>query len=163
MSEEIDKIKNIIRYESETGKFFWLENGDCRKSGKIAGNYNGKNPYSRVMVLGKSYLAHRLAWAMHYGYFPVNQVDHINLDRRDNRICNLREADRFEQGVNRSMLSSNTSGWKGVTYCKAQKKWVARIRVKGSRINLGYFEDIKEAAEEYIFAALHHHGEFVRL
>lgn len=93
--------------------------------------------------------------------FPEGmEIDHINLDRLDNRRENLRICTRTENSHNMPMLSTNTSGYKGVTWDKANNKWIAQIDVNKKHMNLGRFTDIIEAARAYNEAAIKHHGEF---
>ncbi len=95
---------------------------------------------------------------------PINlQVDHINLDKSDNRKSNLRLATHKENKRNVGLQSNNTSGLKGVRYYKPRNKYVARIKVDGKDIHLGYFASVIEAAQAYNRAALRFFGEFARL
>ena len=88
------------------------------------------------------------------------QVDHINRDRTDNRLCNLRICTTQENNRNRLGWKQSTSGVKGVTWCKDKKKWRARIGVDGKRISLGYFNTREEAAQAYDEKAVEIFGEY---
>ena len=95
---------------------------------------------------------------------PANlQVDHINLDKSDNRKLNLRLATNAENQRNSRLQSNNTSGLKGVSFYKPRNKYRARIKVDGKEIHLGYYVSIIEASEAYDRAANHYFGEFARL
>lgn len=91
------------------------------------------------------------------------QVDHINLDKFDNRRSNLRFATHKENKRNSGLQSNNTSGCKGAYYYKARNKYIARIKVDGKDIHLGYYSTLLEASNAYDKAALHYFGEFARL
>ncbi|MBD1229107.1 HNH endonuclease [Xenorhabdus griffiniae] len=105
---------------------------------------------------------HRLAWLLYYGRWPSEFIDHINGDKSDNRIVNLREASNTENSWNSKMRKNNSSGIKGVCWCKSKKKWVARIRIDGKRKTLGYFSNIDEARLIMEKARTKYHGEFSR-
>lgn len=97
------------------------------------------------------------------GFEDFTASDHINGVRNDNRRCNLRPATMSQNRINYSGMRTNTSGYKGVNRCKAEKKWRARIMTNGKRLSLGSFDDPKDAAKAYNKAALKLHGEFARL
>ena len=98
------------------------------------------------MVRRKTYKAHRLAWFYVYGEWPKDMIDHKNGIPWDNSINNLREADKVLNGINREKPRNNTSGYKGVSYNKKEKKYKAYITVDKQRIELGTFENIFDAA-----------------
>lgn len=146
-----------FRYDPETGAFFNI------KSGKAAGNRQSLG-YFVVYLNDKfgSVYAHRLAWFFMSGDIPPEEIDHINKDRGDNRACNLREATRTENVCNGPKRSHSKQPYKGVRLSPSGR-WQARIRVGKKEISLGHFDSAREAYEEYIFAALHHHGSFASL
>lgn len=90
------------------------------------------------------------------------EVDHINLNKLDNRRENLRLATRINNGTNRAIQSNNTSGYKGVSWSKSSKKWQVSIRIGGVQTHLGFYENIEEAAKIYNAASEKYHGEFGR-
>lgn len=100
--------------------------------------------YRYIRVKSKRYLAHRLAWFMVHGQWPA-EIDHINGDKADNRIGNLREATRAQNMANAGTPSHNTSGVKGVHYDQANRRWMAYMMVGKRFKNLGRF-DSKDAA-----------------
>jgi hypothetical protein len=105
--------------------------------------------YRRICVSSRFYLAHRLIWVFHFGVWPKYEIDHINHDRDDNRIENLR--DTKENDLNRSPYKNNSSGFIGVSWHKCDKRWQARISVNGKQIHLGNFtrkEDAIQARKE---------------
>ena len=88
-------------------------------------------------------------------------VDHIDNDRQNNNINNLRFATRVENGRNRVIGKNNTSGAKGISYRKDMKKWEARITIDGIRMSLGCFNNIEDAKQARISAVKKVFGEFV--
>ena len=107
--------------------------------------------YVSIQVNSKVYLAHRLAWIYVHGSFPKDQIDHINSDKTDNRICNLREANQHQNNENqRKPRSDNTSGYLGVSWDKQVDKYKAQIRIDGKTKYIGHFKQAKVAHEAYI-------------
>ncbi len=104
---------------------------------------------------------HRLLLKPPDGYF----VDHINMDRLDNRRCNLRVATKAQNSYNRPARTDNTSGYKGVWLrCDAKTKaWIAEIRVNGKKVHIGTYSTKEAAALAYNDAAKKYHGVFARL
>ena len=138
-------LDNFIYYtHSNTGVFIWKKSiAKIVKIGNIAGSQR-VDGYLSFQIDKKMYLAHRLAWFYIYGYFP-QMLDHINQIRNDNRIINLREASKSENGQNRLKQKNNNSGIKGVHWAKREKKWLSFISLNGKRKHLGYFFDKNEA------------------
>lgn len=155
------ELKSLYSYDAETGLFTRLARNSSR--GKLGVPVGCKAAgYIVIGINTKKYPAHRLAWLYVYGKFPEKEIDHINMVRDDNRLCNLREATRSENQMNRGKLSNNTSGHKGVSWHCVSKRWKAVIKIKGVVKHLGYFKDIKEAAKCYEDSAKKHFGEFAR-
>lgn len=145
-------------YDPETGVFRWrVDRGHMAKKGDIAGTYTAKG-YRIIMVLGKRYYAHRLAWLCANNEWPPDEVDHANGCKDDNRISNLRLAVKSQNGANKPIQRNNTSGFKGVSFHKATGKFQAGLRRKF----IGYFDTAEEAHAAYCAAAEKHFGEFAR-
>lgn len=141
------RLKELFHYNSYTGVFTRIKSTSSRAiKGDIAGTTNSHG-YLRFCVDGVVYLSHRLAWLYVYGEFPEGIMDHINGDRNDNRIANLRIVSLRQNALNRKIQSTNTSGIKGVSWCKEMKKWRAVIMHEGKHIHVGYFVEKTEAAE----------------
>ena len=155
-------LRKLLRYEPETGKLFWMERGvslfndgvqtaehTCaRWNSRLAGRpafSKSSHGYLRCSIFYRRYYAHRIIWAMVTSEWPSAQIDHINHDRLDNRIKNLRAVTNKENGKNQSMPCTNTSGTVGVGWHKASGKWRADIVSNGKQIRLGKFTDIKDA------------------
>ena len=145
----VDLLNHLFEYDKETGNLIWKikpsSRGHSVKVGYIAGTLKSHG-YLCVGINYNSYRAHRLIFLMHKGYLPKT-IDHINGDKLDNRIENLRAATVGQNQHNRKTNANNTSGYKGVSWNKAQKKWVARITLERKNIHLGYFANVEEAAE----------------
>lgn len=144
-------ITSRLDYEPGTGLFVRRFSAGRFKAGSVAG---ARTPagYISIGVNGSLYLAHRLAWFVSCGTWPAECLDHINGDRSDNRLCNLREATPAENQQNRKKqrTTSDTSSIHiGVTWYVPLRKWQARISVNGKAIHLGYFRLEDDAARAY--------------
>jgi len=153
-------LLRVISYDQNTGIFVWSERPgnrsyNARLSGKNAGQVES-NGYIRIRIFGTRYLAHRLAWFYLYKIWPV-WIDHINGDRADNRIDNLRECLPVESAQNRKVLCTNKSGFTGVHWAKRQNKWRAVIYTRNYFKSLGYFESKDEADAAYRQAKTQYH------
>ena len=154
-------LKSILHYDSVTGVFTRIKSvSKSVKVGDLAGTE--ANGYKAFSVLGKTYRAHRLAWLYHHGVFPLSIIDHINRDKSDNRICNLREATAEENQKNRVKNINNTSGFKGVHFRKDRGTFVARAMINGKSRYIGSFRTSKEASDAYHVFAQKQHGEFYK-
>jgi hypothetical protein len=153
----VDRLKHFLRYEPETGLFYWLAPSSNRSPvGSIAGTV-AVNGYRHIAIEGRLYLAHRLAFFYTHGRWPA-LIDHINRDKADNRLLNLREADKSKNAANAVRKRAPKSGVTGVV--QSGRKWAARIMVNGKCHNLGRFEDINAAADAYLAATRRLQGEF---
>ena len=151
-----EKLKELVDYVD--GKLIAKINSKVRKVGDALSSLTDKG-YLRASVGGKSYRVHRLIFLYHHGYMPT-QVDHIDGNRMNNRIENLREATSSQNNQNRKATSS--SGIKGVIWHKQSRKWVASICVNRKSVHLGSFLSIEEAALVANKARQSAHGEFYR-
>jgi hypothetical protein len=154
----VDLLNHLFEYDKETGNLIWKIQQRGIRKGSIAGSVKSHG-YLCVGINYKSYRAHRLIFLMHKGYLPKT-IDHINGDRLDNRIENLRAATVGQNQHNRKTNANNTSGYKGVSWNKACKKWLSQIKLEGKRIHLGYFDNVEEAAEAVRKAREELHGDF---
>ncbi|HTV32739.1 MAG TPA: HNH endonuclease, partial [Methylocella sp.] len=154
----LERLKAVLDYEPETGLFRWKRSKTNTKCGQIAGSKSGCG-YIYIEIDGIAYLAHRLAWLYMTGEWP-SELDHIDLDKTNNTISNLRVADRSQNCCNKKIRADNKSGVPGVNYHTRLKKWVARIAVRGKRYSLGCFESLEEAAAAREQKLAEFHGEF---
>ena len=139
------RLKELLSYDPATGVFVWIK-ARARQVlvGSVAGTV-GERGYRRIIIKGKNYRAHRLAWLYVYGEWPDSELDHINRDKLDNRISNLRIVTRSENLQNTDIRKNNTSGTKGVWLNKIRQKWVASVTINNKYKHLGHFDTIEEA------------------
>ena len=156
------ELREWLRYDTKTGEFFWIKTpGRRTKAGSKAG-YDARG-YTEIRVRRNRVLAHRLAWLFVYGEDPgEKQIDHINCDRGDNRIVNLRLASSKDNSGNKRKKQDTTSNLKGVSWYKRKRKWQAQIRLNGKSKHLGYFHSEQEAHAAYCVAAVEVFGKFAR-
>lgn len=138
------RLMEVLRYDPATGVFKWMESGSGRRADLVAG-YESPDGYTQIMVDGKNYFAHRLVWFLYHGYFPEHDLDHIDRDKSNNRLDNLREASRQCNVRNTGNRSTNTSGVKGVYWDKRDNKWYAQICISGKNKHLGLYENFDDA------------------
>jgi len=155
----------IEAFEYRDGQLFYkpwitLKGKPARCSGKKAG-YMSHDGYWKIGYKRKVYYAHQLIFLMHHGYIPTI-VDHADHDTTNNRIENLRAADKSSNGCNSKIPSRNTSGVKGVTWSKCAQKWQARIIYQKQDIYLGLFDKLEDAAIVVNTKRHELHGEFAR-
>ena len=143
---------DLLSYDKETGLFVWLVSRNNNSTqGSIAGHVN-EHGYRLIGVGYKLLRAHRLAWFMAHGYWPKGQIDHINGNRDDNRICNLRDVNSSinNQNYRKAKSSNKTSGLLGVWLDKKSKKWATAITVGEKQIWIGRFNTPEEAHFAYL-------------
>ncbi len=152
----------FLRYDQTTGFFYWNCARPKTRVGQRAGTYKHHKKYVLIEILGTCYQAHRLAWFYMTGQWPKDQIDHINMDRCDNRFVNLREATNGQNAVNKK--HANRTGFKGVKHCAWLKEnpFMAQIRRDNKIAYLGCFPTAEEAHEAYKKAAIEIHGEYAR-
>lgn len=161
MAERMDPqaLDRLLRYDPDTGGVFWRHSRGRVPAGARAGTPNVRG--HRVPTLdGKKTQEHRVIWALYTGRWPKAEIDHIKGDRADNRWSNLREATRAENQRNVGRISTNTSGFKGVSWHKRARRWRAEIS-GGGYTHLGLFDTPQEAAQAYRAAAAQRYGEYV--
>lgn len=140
---------------------------NCRCNPTLTKCDNNGDRYLLVYVSDKPYLAHRIIFLWHHGYLP-DMIDHIDRDKRNNRIENLRESTLSENNINKVKVKSingnkPSSQYKGVSWEQDRKKWRVTIMKDGKKVYLGRFINEIDAAKVYNIAAIDLHGEFVIL
>lgn len=145
-------IKEILEYNRETGQFSWLIPVKKKSKDGYAGKVERVSGYRRIGINGKYYAAHRLAWLYIYGDWPDGVIDHLNQDKLDNRIENLRSVTVAQNGRNCKMAKNNTSGITGVDWHRSSGKWRVRACQDSRRTNLGFYDNIFDAAAAAISA-----------
>lgn len=148
-------------FEYKNGTLYWRED---RKSNKVKNKQAGSvhvSGYIVVRLQNKLYFLHRLIFLYHHGFLPKN-VDHIDGNKQNNKIENLREATTQENQFNAKKSQKNTSGYKNVSFCKNSKKWFVQLRINKKNRYIGYFADIELADLVAQEARDKYHKEFAR-
>lgn len=151
-----ERLKELLNYDPATGVFTWLKpvnRYSMVKPGDRAGCLH-KRGYIHIKVDGDCYKAHRLAWLYVHGRWPEPSIDHINRDKADNRLVNLRETDQLGNMQNKGAYRSNTSGYTGVSWNKQRQAWTAQIQFNRKNKHLGVFATPEQAFEAYQLAKL---------
>lgn len=155
-------LKSLLEYNPETGAFIRIKRTSNSVSiGDLAGTLS--YGYISISINNKKYQAHRLAWLYMTGAFPQSQIDHRDQNKSNNVWSNLRECTHLQNMTNRNEQKNNTSGYKGVSWCKRIKKWRVCLSFNGRYKHLGYFDDKHSAAAIYNKKALELHGDFACL
>lgn len=154
----IDAIRQLVTYDHTTGVLTWLPRApdqvahgrygqeamasalNKRFAGKRADGNQGRYRYRRIYLCGQHYPAHRVAWALHYGWAPIGQIDHINGDKGDNRIDNLRDV---SPALNSRNVSRKVIGSSGILCISKTPN--GRWSVTVSRIQIGTYDDLETA------------------
>ncbi len=158
MSELLERVKYLFSYDS--GFLYWnMDRGLKTKKGGLAGYLNKSTGRWNVMIDKKMYRYHRVIYLYHYGTMP-DYIDHIDGDKLNNNIENLRACTSSQNNYNRIKQKNNKSGVKGVHWSTAHGKWYARISVNKKPMYLGTYDDLNEAALVVDAARKKHHKEF---
>lgn len=143
---------DTLHYDSDSGRFIWRVARPGCSVGASAGSV-GSHGYVCIKLGRRSYRAHRLAWFLVHGEWPDGEIDHINGDKTDNRLCNLRVASRAENSQNRRMAHRDSAhGMLGATWNRQHRKWQSKIVANKVRHHLGYFATCAEAHAAYMAA-----------
>lgn len=172
---DVSLVRGLLSYEPATGVFLWRERTPAHFDSKHPWEWKKWNAkyanqpagslqrgYIKINLGGDMVYAHRLAWLLSYGEPVPPEIDHINGNRTDNRIANLRGADRSGNSRNSGIRRDNTTGAKGVTFDKATGKFRVTVSINGKHHRLGRFVTLKEAVTARREAAERLHGEFAR-
>lgn len=168
----LEYLQECFEYNRDTGELFWKvrplhhfkSEGRWRMwnaqfSGKKI-SYINNTGYHAVGIGSIRYLVHRINWKIKYGEDPKECIDHIDGNKLNNRIDNLREASKLQNKINQMVTKNNTLGVKGVSYANKHKSYQTAIAIDGKRTYLGSFNTIEEASLVYQAASLKYHGEF---
>lgn len=165
MNDVIEYAKEHLHFNFETGEVTWKKypkNFNKVNKPIVAGTAHHSG-YRTIVLQNKYYQLHRIIWAVYYGKMPTNCIDHIDLNKSNNRIANLREATNFQNGYNRDVYKNSTSGFKNVQWDAVSNKWRVRVRVNGKRHHVGRFESKDDAINAAKAFMLEHHKEFSRV
>jgi hypothetical protein len=145
-----EHLKSLLDYDQSTGVFTWKSKDqkhltwNKRYSGTQAGTLKADSGYIIISINKKPYRAHRLAWLYTYGEMPTNQLDHINGIRNDNRLINLRDTQQGENHKNKRLLTTNKTGYHGITL-HPSGKYRVKAWSKNVQYNLGYYKKLEDA------------------
>lgn len=140
-----EELHEILEYNPENGLFRWKSVFNKRERGWFAGSSTGR--YLMIWIKGKYYQTHRIAWLYTSGHWP-KEIDHINRNKMDNRITNLRDVSKSQNTINAGLRIDNKHGSTGIHFDnrKANKQWFASIK-KGKEKRSAYFSTKEEAIE----------------
>lgn len=155
-----DRLRELLDYNPETGDFFHRSTSYCGANNRVrvragdrAGHKSQVTGYLVLRVDGRNYQAHRVAWLYVYGVWPRNEIDHIDGDRSNNRISNLRDVSRAVNAQNLRWNNLNTaSKHRGVHFNKPTGRWYAKIKVGGKVFSLGGYANPEDAHAVYLEA-----------
>lgn len=158
---DAEQLKSVLRYDPSTGHFWWRQD---RKSGRdMRSSPAGcltKQGYIKIRFQKKPVFAHRLAWLYMTGEWPIQQIDHVNGEKSDNRFVNLRLATASQNKANTVIRSDNKTGSKGIQQIRG--KWRAKINFNGKQYHLGVFQTKQAAAWAFEFYQRKLFREFAR-
>lgn len=159
-----EMVRQLLAYEPDTGKLYWRERPvsrfeargryprehgakvwNARWAGREAFTATAKEGYKVGAIDFCTMRAHRVIWALVHGAWPPEQVDHINGDRSDNRLANLRLVSDQQNKMNAKRRADNPSGVTGVYWWPQSRKWRVQIRARGSRRHVGMFDTFEQA------------------
>ena len=157
----VERLKSLVRYEPETGKFLSLQSNNQWPAGREIGTLYPTG-YRRAGIDGHTYMTHRLAWLYMTGSWPKERIDHKDGNRANNRWNNLRAANDKQNRANSGISRNNKLGIKGVRLHETGR-YHARISISRDYVkHLGLFDTAEEAAAAYREAAVALRGEFTR-
>ena len=158
MAAEVTELTQEVLNEMFSyvdGRLYWKRRGN-KEAGVV-----GKRGYRIVGINYKRHMVHRLVWVMH-GNEPVPLLDHIDGNKLNNRIENLRPATKSQNMMNAAPYRSNTSGIKGVSWISTIKRWTGQVTYQGKIYKAGVFRDKEECAIAVRILREKLHGEFAR-
>lgn len=142
-----DLLDHFFVCDLSSGKVFWrVHNGTKCRAGNEAGTLR-KDGRVIIKLKGHQIYRYHIIWYFSHGYLPKEQIDHIDRDRSNDSISNLREVSNEQNSWNKGLNKNNTSGCKGVYKNKNKNKFIAQITIKGKTCYLGSFETRKLASE----------------
>lgn len=163
MTEQIltqEKLKTLLSYDPDTGVFTWQSKPSRGiKVGSQAGTPTSEG-YLALQINKKKIYAHRAVWLYVHGVWPKKEIDHINRNRSDNRLVNLRAATRLNNSHNTGKHVTNTSGHKGVTFHSRNKKWQVQMSANNKTFYVGQFDCLADAVHARAIADLFLHKDF---
>lgn len=151
-----EQVKELFGYDAENGILIKkLRRG--RTYNKPCGHNPRSDGYGSVNIDGKMYKTHRVIWLIHYGSWPDGEIDHLDRNKMNNRIDNLRSVCSSENQHNIGLFKNNSTGYPGVSWYKPLEKYRAQIMVNNEQKHLGYFDTAEEAFLAYQIAKIEYH------
>lgn len=147
-----ERVKELLNYDPITGIFTWKVNvSSTGRAGNVAGSDNGAG-YLLIRVDKRLYLAHRLAALYMEGQFPPALIDHLDMNKSNNRWANLRHATKAENAQNKLKAQANNalSGLLGVYWNAVNKQWGAKVNFNRKQHHAGFFETPELAHAAYV-------------
>lgn len=135
-------VRSLLTYNEHTGELVWRRRQGTARAGQVAGYLKEEGAltdnkmYRYIRIGGKDYSAHRLVWLYHHGGWPT-EIDHVNRDRSDNRLANLREVEHYENMAN---IQLPKSGYRGVYQAENGKYFTTVWMPSGEVIHLGRYK-----------------------
>lgn len=153
-----ERLRELLHYDPATGIFIRRVARTNAPAGSVAGSKHSGG-YLTIWIDGRARKLHRLAWLYVYGHWPAQQIDHRDGDRSNNRIANLREANRSQNSQNIKCAYSNnkSSGLLGVYWHRQAQKWQAKIQIDGRSKSLGLYDNPSIAHMHYLNAKVRLH------
>jgi len=161
MTLTAEYLRELFTYDPETGAWTRNTSRSQHQAGAVAGFFDERG-YARIIIDGRRYRAHRLAWLYMTGEWPTEVADHKNGNKSDNRWDNLRAATHGQNRANSRPGANNICGVKGVYFDKKHKRFKAQMRRGGKTVNLGWFSTAEAAGARYSEAANAAFGDFAR-
>ena len=155
-----EKLREVLSCDPQTGVITWKNHTYKSRIGSRAGSQR-PDGYRYIKINGKNFYEHRLVWFFATGSWPKNDIDHINGNKSDNRIDNLRECTKSENQWNVGPQKNNSTGFKGVV--PVGDRYKANIFIHGERIHLGVFDTIEDAAKARKAADKKLQGKFAKV
>lgn len=156
------RVRDLLDYDRHTGGLLWRVSRGSVRAGQRAGTVK-RDGYRRVMIDGREWPEAHVVWLWVHGTLPPLQVDHINLNKADNRIDNLRLATCSQQQANTRPSKRNKHGCKGLKWRADRRKWRVDIYVNGCAKTVGHYTHKPDAIAAYALAARKHFGDFARV
>ena len=142
------ELLEYLSYDADTGILTWIK----KPSKKIVLNSRAgsqtETGYRTLYFKGKKYQEHHVIWCIVHGQFPTMQIDHIDQDRSNNAINNLREVSQSENSRNRARARRTRLGEVGIWWCRRRRKYVAEITLNRKKVYQKTFDDIDDAIRE---------------